>query len=128
MRNAGSELAAAALRVTEDYDGVHRLRLAVAKWAKVTADEGGRGATQPEEPRIVYCHTCKRMLTCDLPLTANADGKCSEYEPEEPREVHRVAEDALSRYLAAGHAVPNTDGFLRAVQEALTNERGAREG
>ena len=42
MRKAGSKLAAAALLVTEQYDGVHRLRLAVSEWSKVVADEGGR--------------------------------------------------------------------------------------
>ena len=43
LKKAGSELAAAALRVVSDYDGLHRLMLATAAWAKAIADEGGRG-------------------------------------------------------------------------------------
>lgn len=39
LRMAGFELAEAALHVAKNYDGV----LAVSNWAKVVADEGGRG-------------------------------------------------------------------------------------
>lgn len=42
MREAGNNLAIAALRVVNDYDGCHRLALAVADWSKAVADEGGR--------------------------------------------------------------------------------------
>ena len=42
MRKAGCQLAQAALQVCETYDGTHRLALAVAEWAKVIANEGGR--------------------------------------------------------------------------------------
>ncbi len=42
MRLAGCELAVAALRVVKDYDGIHRLLLAVANWSTVIANEGGR--------------------------------------------------------------------------------------
>lgn len=42
MRKAGNNLAIAALHVIRDYDGVHRLSLAVSEWAKAVADEGGR--------------------------------------------------------------------------------------
>ena len=42
MRKAGCDLAEAALRVIRDYDGTHRLALAIAEWMKVVADEGGR--------------------------------------------------------------------------------------
>lgn len=45
MKKAGSELAAAALRVAAEYDGLHRLMLAAAAWAQALADEGGRGKT-----------------------------------------------------------------------------------
>ena len=41
-RDAGCELAQAALHVIQNYDGLHRLSLAVAKWAKTVANEGGR--------------------------------------------------------------------------------------
>ncbi len=43
MREAGTDLAIAALRVIRDHDGLHRLALAVAEWSKTVADEGGRG-------------------------------------------------------------------------------------
>ena len=43
LRKAGCKLAEAALYVAREYDGVHRLMLAVAEWAKAVADEGGRG-------------------------------------------------------------------------------------
>ena len=43
LRKAGCKLAEAALRVAREYDGVHRLMLAVSEWAKAVADEGGRG-------------------------------------------------------------------------------------
>jgi len=43
LREAGAQLAIAALRVATEYDGVHRLMLAVSVWAKVMADEHGRG-------------------------------------------------------------------------------------
>lgn len=42
MREAGCELAAAALYTIGEYDGLHRLSLAVSKWAKSVADESGR--------------------------------------------------------------------------------------
>lgn len=43
MRKAGNELAIAAMRVVNEYDGVHRLALAVSEWSKVIANEGKRG-------------------------------------------------------------------------------------
>jgi hypothetical protein len=42
MRDAGCALAEAALRVIREYDGLHRLSLAVAKWAEAVAAEGDR--------------------------------------------------------------------------------------
>lgn len=42
MREAGCELAEASMRVIREYDGIHRLSLAVSKWTKVIADEGYR--------------------------------------------------------------------------------------
>jgi hypothetical protein len=48
LRIAGCKLAEAALHVAREYDGVHRLMLAVAEWAKAVADEGGRGRANPE--------------------------------------------------------------------------------
>ncbi len=45
MRHAGCELAEAALKVIKDYDGVHRLSLAVSKWCEVIGNESGRKTT-----------------------------------------------------------------------------------
>jgi hypothetical protein len=42
LREAGNELAKAAHRVSTDFDGVHRLRLALAGWYTALANEGGR--------------------------------------------------------------------------------------
>jgi len=42
LRQAGCDLAIAALRVIRDHDGIHRLALTVAAWAQTVADEGGR--------------------------------------------------------------------------------------
>lgn len=43
MRKFGTLLAEAALYVIREYDGTHRLSLAVSAWAKAIGDEGGRG-------------------------------------------------------------------------------------
>ena len=42
LRESGSNLAEAAIRVIRDYDGTHRLALAVAYWMQTIADENGR--------------------------------------------------------------------------------------
>lgn len=42
MRLAGGALAEAAIRVIHDYDGLHRLSLAVAEWCACVANEGDR--------------------------------------------------------------------------------------
>jgi hypothetical protein len=42
LRKAGCKLAEAALHVAREYDGVHRLMLAVSEWATAVANEGGR--------------------------------------------------------------------------------------
>ncbi|UYW34429.1 hypothetical protein [Methylorubrum extorquens] len=42
MRAAGTKLSEASLRVIREYDGTHRLSLAVAEWAEAIASEGGR--------------------------------------------------------------------------------------
>jgi len=42
MRKAGNNLAEAAIRVIRDYDGVHRLAVAVSEWTMVIANEGKR--------------------------------------------------------------------------------------
>lgn len=55
LRKAGAEMAVAAFRVATEYDGVHRLMLAVSEWSKAMANEHGRGEDDgPEkgEPEI----------------------------------------------------------------------------
>jgi len=42
MRKAGNNLAEASIRVIRDYDGIHRLALAVSEWAITIANEGKR--------------------------------------------------------------------------------------
>lgn len=49
MRAAGLNLSEAALRVIREYDGTHRLSLAVAEWAVAIANEGGRGGRYREK-------------------------------------------------------------------------------
>lgn len=51
LRRAGCKLAEAALHVIREYDGTHRLALAVAEWAQTIADEGGRPHRQPAPER-----------------------------------------------------------------------------
>ena len=43
IRYAGNNLATAAHRVQMDFDGIHRLRLALRDWYHALANEGGRG-------------------------------------------------------------------------------------
>lgn len=43
LYDAGNQLALAALRVANEYDGIHRLQLAVSEWATACANQGGRG-------------------------------------------------------------------------------------
>lgn len=43
LRKAGGFLAQRAIYTITNYDGLHRLSLAVANWAKIIADESGRG-------------------------------------------------------------------------------------
>jgi hypothetical protein len=43
LRKAGAALCEAALRVASEYDGLHRLMLAVSDFTKAMADEHGRG-------------------------------------------------------------------------------------
>ena len=43
LKDAGNAMAAASFRVATEYDGCHRLMLAVSDWAIAVANEGGRG-------------------------------------------------------------------------------------
>jgi hypothetical protein len=53
MRKAGNLLAEASLRVIREYDGLHRLSLAVAKWCEAVAIEGGRNkAEKSDDPML----------------------------------------------------------------------------
>ena len=42
MREAGGELAERAMYVVNNYDGLHRLSIAIARWCEVIANEGNR--------------------------------------------------------------------------------------
>ena len=48
-REVGCELAQAAMYVIQNHDGLHRLSLAVARWAETVANEGGRKELYGEE-------------------------------------------------------------------------------
>jgi len=52
LRKAGCKLAEAALHVAREYDGIHRLMLAVSEWAAAVANEGGRGKATRRSGRI----------------------------------------------------------------------------
>lgn len=67
MRAAGLKLSEAALHVIREYDGTHRLSLAVAEWAKAVADEGGR------EDRFAASPTPPVSPTPDSMAPAGAD-------------------------------------------------------
>lgn len=43
LREAGFELAEAATRVVREYDGVHRLSIALSGWFKAVGSQGDRG-------------------------------------------------------------------------------------
>lgn len=51
MRKAGCALAEAAMFVVREFDGVHRLALAVADWSKAIADEGDRATIAQQSAR-----------------------------------------------------------------------------
>jgi hypothetical protein len=54
LREAGCNLAEAAIRVIRDYDGTHRLSIAVAKWMAAISNEGGRGKfSHKDEPEVL---------------------------------------------------------------------------
>ena len=48
LRAAGCRLGISAMSVIMNYDGCHRLALAVADWCKAIADEGGRSPGKGE--------------------------------------------------------------------------------
>lgn len=53
MRKTGCKLAEASLRVIREYDGLHRLSLAVAEWCKAVANEGGRNKTEKADDPMI---------------------------------------------------------------------------
>lgn len=48
LRQAGTDMARAALRVIVEYDGLHRLAMEVSEWCKVLGTEHGRGEASNE--------------------------------------------------------------------------------
>ena len=49
MREVGGELAERAMYVVNNYDGLHRLSIAIAKWCNVIANEGLRDSLYKKE-------------------------------------------------------------------------------
>lgn len=47
--NAGNKLATEAHRVQADFDGIHRLRIAIANWYETRANEFSRGPNEKKE-------------------------------------------------------------------------------
>jgi len=74
MREAGGALAVAAVQVIHEYDGLHRLSLAVAQWQKVIASEGdrdvrhaGQEAPTSDLVSIPTCISCEHSWTWTRP-------------------------------------------------------------
>ena len=81
MREAGGALAVAAVQVIHEYDGLHRLSLAVAEWQKVIASEGDRDTwhnaqVKPAstEPVARTCATCEHSWRWGRPQSGR---RCS---------------------------------------------------
>lgn len=77
LRAAGGRLAKASLHVIHNYDGLHRLALAVAEWSQTIADEGGRphgyglpdsnnGPRMPAMPPVAEIVALEPDLTAEL--------------------------------------------------------------
>ena len=58
LKVAGTDLAIAAMRVIRDYDGIHRLSLAVAEWNKAVAGEGRRTSSEKQHTQRSQFYTC----------------------------------------------------------------------
>ena len=74
MREAGGALRSPRSGLIPEYDGLHRLSLAVAEWQKVIASEGGRDVRHgaQETPTldlsgIPTCISCKHSWTWTRP-------------------------------------------------------------
>lgn len=71
LRRAGGELAEAALRVVNTYDGTHRLALAISEWMQVIGNEGGRAGPGVKSPPTMGPAPdgsekfCSRVPPCD---------------------------------------------------------------
>lgn len=77
LRVAGMDLAIAAMRVIRDYDGIHRLSLAVAEWNKAVAGEGRRTSSEKQNTQRSQFYTCPECGTRTDDLT------CCYYDEEE---------------------------------------------
>ena len=82
MREAGGALAVAAVQVIHEYDGLHRLSLAVAEWQKVIAAEGDRDARHSNrEPApaqgagVPTCASCKFAWSWSSPRAGRMCGR-----------------------------------------------------
>ena len=98
MRAAGGALAVAAVQVIHEYDGLHRLSLAVAEWQKVIASEGdrdGRHAAQVQPAAVApvprTCATCQHSWKWARPQSGRrcgrpGDGGCDLINGQKPRQ------------------------------------------
>ena len=74
LKEGGYNLARAATNVVENYDGLHRLSLAIAEWHRSVADQGGRG-TPPQQPSEGEIDALVKKLRADKTLGINEDKK-----------------------------------------------------
>src|SRR5690606_31272517 len=85
LKKAGGMLAEAATHVVTHYDGVHRLRLALAHWHKTMADEFGRGS-MAEKPLLAEAPAQSSAQISKRPASAKDTVR---------RMVPKVAETAI---------------------------------
>lgn len=57
LLNAGNDLAEASSRVIRDYDGLHRLSIAVANWHLAIANQGDRDIINNPKKSKMFIHT-----------------------------------------------------------------------
>jgi hypothetical protein len=114
LKKAGSDLAAAALRVVSDYDGLHRLMLATAAWAKAIADEGGRGfANLPKDAPQPQSDEGKKMKPR---LTVTQDSVNIKLEVEgdwEQAFARLLANYSVAEVSLVRHGYSQYDGYHR---------------
>lgn len=79
LREAGFELAVAATRVVRDYDGLHRLSIAISGWFVALANQGDRPHAQGIEAGTAA--TVKQGAVHESPVR---DSECAKGLPRDP--------------------------------------------